>query len=51
MLCQLQHLDEKKSTEPDSISAQFPREVAAEVVDPLIMLFNTSLKTGVFPGD
>ena len=48
MLYQLQNL---KSTGPDSISAQFPREVAAEVLDPLIMLFNTSLKTGVFPGD
>lgn len=47
----LQNLDEKKSMGPDGISARFLKEVAAEVVDPLTMLYNKSLKTGVFPDD
>ena len=47
----LQNLDEKKSIGPNGISARFLREVAAEVVDPLTMLYNKSLKTGVFPDD
>ena len=47
----LQNLDEKKSIGPDGISARFFREVAVEVLDPLTMLYNKSLKTGVFPDD
>ena len=51
VLCLLQNLDVRKSVRPDGISAQFLREVAAEVVDLLTILYNKSLKIGVFPDD
>ena len=36
---------------PDGISARFLREVAAEIAQPLTILYNKSLKTGVIPSD
>ena len=46
---QLQHLDTRKSTGPDGISAFFLKMVANEVADPLTFIFNQSLQTGIVP--
>ena len=46
---QLQHLDTRKSTGLDGISALFLKMVASEVADPLTFIFNQSLQTGIVP--
>ena len=44
-------LDTRKAMDPDGISARFLREVAAEIAQRLIILYNKSLETGVIPSD
>jgi len=49
MYFHLQHLDAKKSTGPDGLSARFLRSISSEIDVPIAKLFNESLKAGVFP--
>ena len=44
---QLLHLDVRKATGPDDISAFFLKAVASEIAEPLTVLFNQSLATGL----
>jgi len=47
----LQHLNAKKSTGPDGLSARFLRSISSEIDVPITKLFNESLKAGVFPSE
>jgi len=47
----LQHLDAKKSTGPDGLSARFLRSISSEIDVPITNLCNESLKAGVFPSE
>ena len=44
---QLLHLDVRKATGPNGISAFFLKAVASEIAEPLTVLFNQSLATGL----
>jgi len=46
---QLQHLDVRKATGPNCISAFFLKAVASEIAEPLTVPFNQSLATGLVP--
>jgi len=46
---QLQHLDIRKATGPDGTSTFFLKAVASEIAEPLTVLFNQSLATGLVP--
>jgi len=43
----LEHLDVKKSTGPDGLSARFLKLISSEIAAPITKLFNESLKAGV----
>ena len=45
----LQHLNIQKSTGPDDLSSTFLREVASEIAEPLIKLYNISIQSGCIP--
>lgn len=51
LLLELQNLDIKKGPGPDGIHAAFLKKFADKIVDPLLRIFNTSLKNGYFPKD
>ena len=42
-------LDSRKAMGPDGISALFLKEVASEIAQPLAVIYNKSLETGVIP--
>ena len=42
-------LDSRKAMDPDGISALFLKEVASEIAQPLAVIYNKSLETGVIP--
>ena len=47
----LQHLDVRKYTGPDGLSAHFLREVAGVIAEPLTKLYNASLQSASIPSD
>ena len=47
----LSSLNVQKSTGPDGLSARYLKEIAVEIVTPLIHLYNMSLKGGIIPQD
>ena len=49
ILHQLQHLDAGKATGSDDISAFFLGAPACEITEPLTIIFNKSLDTGLVP--
>ena len=51
VLAQLLNLDVNKAAGSDGISASFLKEVANEIVDPLTVLYNKSIQSGVVPLD
>lgn len=51
LLSELKSLDNKKGPGPDGIHAAFLKKIAEKIVDPLLIIFNTSLKNGYFPKD
>ena len=49
VLQQLQRLDVKKATGSNCVSAFFLKAVACEIAEPLALIFNRSLDTGLVP--
>ena len=49
VLSHLLSLDTTKATGPDGLSARFLKEVSNVIVEPLTVLYNESLQTGVIP--
>ena len=49
VLSRLLSLDTAKATGPDGLSARFLTEVSYEIVEPLTVLYNESLQTGIIP--
>ena len=49
VLSHLSLLDTTKATGPDGLSARFLKEISNEIVQPLTVLYNESLRTGVIP--
>ena len=47
----LREIDTHKSTGPDNVSAKLLHELAEEVADPLVLIFNASLTQGRVPDD
>ena len=47
----LRELDPHKSTGPDEVSAKLLKEIAEEVADPLVLIFNASLTQESVPDD
>ena len=47
----LKHRDIWKSTHPGGLSAQFLREIAADIAVPLTKLYNLSLRTATVPDE
>lgn len=45
----LAKMDASKGPGPDGIPPKFIKEIAAEICDPLRIIFNTSIKSGIFP--
>ena len=45
----MQHLDAKKATGSDCVSAFFLKAVACEIAEPLALILNKSLDTGLVP--
>ena len=49
LLYELKHLDITKGPGPDGISTTYIRNVADQIVDPLLIILNRSLNEGYFP--
>ena len=49
VLSHLSSLDTTKATGPDGLSARFLKEISDVIVEPLTILYNESLRTGVIP--